>query len=558
MTEIEARFNQLLDRAYAAAEAADGYRDVLEQTRDFLFRDGATLHSDLPQHGERDIALERHLPQIRTLFERHSSMADREGLNYARLKVRQADGQTEANLAAEKLFGAVFPCRVETLAFDRAALQRIIHLSQTPESKEEVLLARVGEDETISSLAHVRRCEHSPGYIEISISYLDWTPELLSQVGGALGLTQKEQDVFGGFAEGLSQSDVAKRCNRSLETVRSQSKSILRKTGCARISDVVQIAAGLAYLLKQDLPTPARTDSTLSWQTPKDGVATLARPNNRTLAYYLRGSGKRDALFLHGFLQGPFFTPTFVRLLDEADTRLVCPSRPGFGYTSKSASRSDYEKTAVEDALALLDELSIDQTVLVCHQMSTNHAFRLIAAAPDRFRAMVMVSASPPLDDACLKQMDTLVRIAAAAARYTPSVLKLMNEIGIHSHRRNGGPEAFLRSRYKNSPLDLAALDDASLAQPQLDGVFHYIEQGSETLVRDGAACMADWSKLFVDSGCPQLWVHGAKCQTMPVEIVREMVETRLKARFDIVADTSTNLIHQRPDIIVSAIEQFL
>ncbi|MEP1144226.1 MAG: alpha/beta hydrolase [Henriciella sp.] len=556
MTDIETRYQRLVEKAYSAASSRDGYQDVLTQTHRYLFGEEAKLHADIPRGGARDIALEMHLPQLRMMFEERDAAAKAADQNYAVLTIRQRDGRTEANAAAQRLFDSTFPCQLETLPFDRASLQRITAIVHAGGSELDLVLARVGEDGPVSCLATIRQLD--PGISEVSISYLDWTPELTGRVARTLGLTTKEQDVFAGFANNLNQNEIAELNNRSVETVRSQSKSILRKTGCARMTEVVQIAAGLAYLLDQQKLTPEKGAAPLVWETPTSNMATLSRPALRTLAYYERGEGTRPVLYLHGFLQGPFFTPAFEDALTQADIRLICPSRPGFGYTTGSKTRSAYEQTALEDAIALLDHLSIDRTALVCHQLSTNHAFRLKAKVPDRISAMVMVSASPPIDDVYLKQMDTPTRIAAATARHTPSVLKLINEVGIRNYRRNGGPHAFLQSRYKSSRMDLATLNDPTLTKPQIDGVFHYIEQGSETLVRDAAASMADWSDLFVSEDCPQRWLHGAECKALQVDAVRDIVQSRLQARYDVVPGTSTNLIHQDPERVVSAIEKSL
>jgi len=554
MTDIETRYRQLVEEAYSASASDHGYRNVLEQTHRYLFSDEAKLHADLPLNGERDIALEMHLPQLRTLFESRHVDAKSSDQNYAILTIRHRDGQTHANAAAQRLIDGDFPCKLETLPFDRASLNRISETVHKVGCASDILLAQIGEEDPISCLATIRQVES--GTSEIAISFLNWTPDLVQRVSHALGLTPKEQDVFSGFADNLNQSEIAKRNNRSTETVRSQSKSILRKTGCARMSEVVQIAAGLAYLLDQDADVGAQ--DALVWETPKANMAMLPRPDSRSLAYYVRGGGTRNVLYLHGFLQGPFFTPAFDQQLTQADLRLICPSRPGFGYTTSSRNRSAYTQTALEDAIALLDHMGMDQTVLVCHQLSTNHAFRLKAHIPDRITAMVMVSASPPIDDVYLKQMDTPTRIAAATARHTPSILKLINEVGIQNFRRNGGPHAFLRSRYKSSHMDLATLDHPILTKPQIDGVFHYIEQGSETLVRDAASSMANWSDLFVSDDCPQRWLHGAECKALNVDAVREIVQSRLQARYDVVPGTSTNLIHQNPERVVSAIEKSL
>lgn len=552
MTDIETRYQKLVEQAYSASESDTGYSDVLEQTHRYLFSDEAKLHSDLPRNGSRDIALEMHLPQLKQLFEKRADSAQADYQSYALLSIRQRDGVVEANAPAKILLNREFPCKLESLPFDHTSLQRLMNTVNRPVDNFELLLTRIGEENPRSCLVIVR--ESQPGTSEVAISYLDWTPKLRDMVCRALGLSYRETQVFGELIQHKSFNEIAYALDRSPETVRSQSKSILRKTGCTKMSEVVQIASGLAYLLGHKTSTIVSPDDSLIWKTPTTRMATIPRPDGRSVAYYTRGEGRRRILFMHGFLQGPFFTPAFEQALSKADMRFICPSRPGFGYTAKSSSRSNYEETTVEDAVALLDHLEIEETILVCHQLSTNHAFRLKAQIPNRIKAMVMISASPPIDEAYLKQMDTPTRIAAATAKHTPSVLKLINEIGIYSYRRRGGPRAFLQSRYKSSEMDLSTLEDPVLCKPQIEGVLHYIEQGSETLVRDAVSSMENWGNLFVSDACPQHWLHGAQCTALKVQVVQGIIQKRIQARYDIVPDASTNLIHQKPELIASTI----
>ena len=396
----------------------------------------------------------------------------------------------------------------------------------------------------------------SPEKASISISAVDWNDKLVTRISEAFGLTLREREVFSHFVIGRSQEQVARASNRSVETVRSQAKSILRKTGCLKMSEVIQIAAGLAYITTDEPQTDDLEIATLDWETPTAGMSTLNRPNGRQLAVYTRGDGNTRVLFLHGFLQGPFFTQAFIDALSANDLCLICPSRPGFGYTSASINRNQYEETVLEDSIALLDHIDLRTTILVSHQLSSNHAFRLIQKYPDRFDAMLMVSAGPPIVDEYWRYMDRMTRVGAAAARHAPSVLKMINEIGIQTHRRKGGPLGFLRSRYRDSKLDLSTLNEPELANVQVQGVYHYIEQGAETIVREAASAMRDWSALLDVDHTRVKWMHGAQCSALSASIVRELIERRSNAEFEVISNAGTTLIHQRPELIASAIRE--
>ena len=169
---------------------------------------------------------------------------------------------------------------------------------------------------------------------------------------------------------------------------------------------------------------------------------------------------------------------------------------------------------------------------------------------------MLIVSAGPPIVDEYWRYMDRMTRVGAAAARHAPSVLKMINEIGIQTHRRKGGPLGFLRSRYRDSKLDLSTLNEPELANVQVQGVYHYIEQGAETIVREAASAMRDWSALLEVDHTRVKWMHGAQCSALSASIVRELIERRSNAEFEVISNAGTTLIHQRPELIASAIRE--
>ena len=109
MTDHEIRYAKLVDDAYAAVEADSAYLDILERTREFLFREDHHLFDDLADENRRDVALEMHLPRLRDLFASRAAHARPTGLNYAKLTVNLNDEAIECNEAAKTLYGPDYP-----------------------------------------------------------------------------------------------------------------------------------------------------------------------------------------------------------------------------------------------------------------------------------------------------------------------------------------------------------------------------------------------------------------------------------------------------------------
>lgn len=349
----------------------------------------------------------------------------------------------------------------------------------------------------------------------------------------------------------LTPRQIADLRNRSPETIKAQSKAILRKAGCARMPDVLQLCAGIAYLLEA-CPEPAEGGET--WTAPRRDMHVLARPGERQAAYYDYGGGGRAVLFVHGFIQGPFFTRRFLDAADRAGLRLICPSRPGFGHSSPSSSRRDFDETAAADAVAVLTSLGVTECVVAATQGGASHAFRVARLLGPHVRGMVLAACGVPIDEARhLPHMDPQTRLAAVATKHAPSLMAVMTRLAVAAHRRRG-IEAFLRRHWETSPADAKLLDDPSHLRIQTDGIRHIVQQGAEAWVRCGSAAMADWTQDADAVAAPKLWLHGARDTMMGVCFVEEFASAPGRGAFERVEDAGANLIHEHPELAVARI----
>ena len=111
------------------------------------------------------------------------------------------------------------------------------------------------------------------------------------------------------------------------------------------------------------------------------------------LHYELRGAGE-DVLLLHGFsssFAGTWERTSWVELLVHAGHRVVGPDVRGHGASSKPHTTDAYSTQAlVEDALALLDWLEIEETSVVGYSMGAGIALQLAMEDPSRVRGLVL------------------------------------------------------------------------------------------------------------------------------------------------------------------------
>jgi pimeloyl-ACP methyl ester carboxylesterase/DNA-binding CsgD family transcriptional regulator len=550
---VEKRYYDLLGAAYEVPLETARFDAFFERAMAFFFAEAeeGTLANDVPRFSQDDATLDSHSVRIAALVEaacrRDTNLT---GSFHAELTISRTSRRITGNSAAAQLTGGVFPCTLDDLPMDHVGKEaiRLALSSNKPQARDRVVLSNVGTDETRACLALIQRPPQDGEDLHVALSWIDWTDELLAHLADAFGLTPSETDVLQGFLNNLNQREVAELRNVSMETVKGQSRNILRKAGCARISDVLQLSASIAYLVRQ-MPQ-ATKPGVDTWETPKTSMSLLALPDGRELAWYRVGYGSKKVLFVHGFIQGPFFSPTFLRHLAKADIQLIAPSRPGFGYTSAARSARVFDETCVSDTLALVAHLGLKSVPICIHQGGSSHGFRIANALGSKVPGILIVDGGIPIDDKLhVSKMDPQTRFAAMSIRHAPSVMKLAMRVGLPIYRQRGTKD-FLQHQFVKSPRDLATLEIPELMTVQAQGLYHIVQQGVDTWMRDGAAAMADWSADLDAYRGPQVWLQAADCTVISAYQVADHMAHRPSVRFHIVEGQATNILQTAPELV--------
>lgn len=556
---MDRSFHDVLDAAYELPEEPEAFDRFLSEAKRYLFGDeaGAVIADHVAMVEDDDPSLDRHTNRLDRLIQKLVQSEGPTATRFHAILDISSSGSVMGNGAAERLFRCEFPTTLDALPLDHEALRFIRrYLSMTPISQvdDQVFLATVEADDTRSCMALIQRPADADGLARISVSYIDWSERLLTRIGAAFGLTSTETSVLAGYLHNQTPGDIAEDRGRSLETIKSQSKSILRKSGCARMSDVIHIAASIAYLLREMPDTAVESSASLRWETPKDGLKFCQTRDGRELAWYRVGSGTRPALFIHGLIQGPFFSEALVQRLNENDLFLICPSRPGFGYSQPSLTRKEYNQTVVNDCVDLLAHLKVSSLPVFVHQGGSSHGFRIATELGNACDGLLIIDGGVPVhDEASLRYMDSGSRMMAAANRRSPSFLKMLTRLGLATYRVRG-IEAFLRELYGNSAPDMAALENAEISRLAAEGIFHVTEQSAEIWVRDGNAAMADWEQDFEAYRGAQAWLLGEDAKILDPA----WVQTRLdkcdpeKVSLSVIANSGNTLLYTHPDTIVA------
>lgn len=551
----------LLDKAYEAPFRPDSFDEMMKAAHEFYFSDeqDTSYHELKNADYEDNPTIISHLNRIeRLLGERelenrsYSSNINRPSL--IALLIDPETGIVEGNSLAKDFFRHKFPIHINALNLDKTSSNTLMRLSKSTlkdsHFSNEICLIR--RKDSADETAYLAKCgrwinPEAPGGgstrgLAVSIAHFEWNSNALQFCQSMFGLSDSETEVLAALLNGLSQTEIAEKRGRSVETIKAQSKSILRKSGCRKTTDLLVLATTYGMLVDPSVAITSGAKSEMPDIARPDRI--FVRPDGRRISYGVYGdmSGK-PVLFIHGLVQGPFFPSDMVADFTQSGIKIIAPSRPGFGKTDAPLNWKDFDHVVIDDMKLLLPELTDEPLTIVAHQGGVSHACRIADALKEQTRNMLMVGAGIPIDEKRhIAHMGVQTRIAALGVKYTPRILETMVQIGITNWLRKG-LKPYLEHLYSNSPTDQDFLDDPRIYAVCEAGILHMVEQGAKALIHDGKAAMADWEADYTRLKCPIKWLHGTKDPIMRVDFVEDFVSAHGDAEIELI-ENGANTMH--------------
>ena len=548
----------LLDKAYEAPFQPDNFHELMKAAHNFYFKSWHDLSTNALTEidFEDDATLVSHLGRIEYLLRdrelenrSHASNLNRPTL--VALLIDPDTGICEGNHLASEFFGNRFPCTLKTLNVEKSSriqLQDMAKRAASSSFSNEICLIK-RNDAKEASLAKCGVWINLEGKdkdqtrgLAVSIAHFNWTPNALGFCQTMFQLTDSETHVLAALLNGKTQAEIADSRDRSVETIKAQSKSILRKSGCAKISELMVLATTYGLLVDPgDTHDFDYLDTRYAFAKP-DRI--LTRADGRKISYGVFGDPDGKAIFwVHGLIHGPFFPTDMIEAFKRDRLKVIAPSRPGFGLTDPPNSWAQFDQAVIDDAIEILAVTTQGPVTLVAHQGGVSHACRIAKAFGQKTKNMVMLGAGIPIDEKKhLVAMGLQTRIAAIGVKYTPRLLETMIRIAIANELRKG-IKPYLNHFFSNSPIDQDLLDDPRIYPLCEAGILHMIDQGPKAIIYDGSAAMADWSGDYLGLKCAIQWVHGSKDPVMRFDFVQEYVA---KYRGDpvLIVENGANTLH--------------
>ena len=404
-------------------------------------------------------------------------------------------------------------------------------------------------DKTLFMLAEMIENGENGRLIQVTQVLSGWHESVERMLADSFGLSEAETSIAGLLVEGADIAEIARRRASSVNTVRTQIKALLAKTGLNSRVDLVRILVALAA---------AADDAGARQGHVRLGRTTRFRQRNgRNVPFHRFGpENGRPFVFFHGMLDGCDLSARTVDLLHRHAITLFAPERPFFG----SAAGDDGPiETAPErfarDVEDLLDHLGLARAGLVGHMAGSVYAFAAAARLGRRAEAIISVAGGVPIVSP--KQFATMSprqRLIAHTARHTPKLLPFVLRAGIRQ-LDCGGEERFMHALYREAPADLATITDPETRNIISAGYHFTVSQGHRAFEIDSYHVVRDWSARVDASAAPVLLIHGRNDPVVSIDSV-ERFARRLgeRARLIIEEDAGQLLLYRNPGTVISAI----
>lgn len=365
---------------------------------------------------------------------------------------------------------------------------------------------------------------------------LVWPEGFQTTVQEAFGLTVAEVEIVRGVTLGLPLRDIAEARGRSVETVRTQVRSVLAKTETHSQAELVRVVLGLMDVAL--IPTPGEAGLPPRGALEPRALHEMRGPDGRRLTWIEFGDPRgAPVLYMHldfGLIRWPAAAE---RAAAARGLRVVVPVRAGYGRTEALPKGADHLAGVTRDYAAVADHLGLRQAVVVPLGADLRFAMNLSLKRPDLVRGIVGAACQLPIrTPGQYERMDKWQRFILANARHAPKVLPFLVQAGFSLARRLG-KEAFFRQVNGGSAADMETFARPDVRAAVLEGSDVCMAPKWSAHAAFTAECIGsekDWSAVVRQVTVPVVLLQGDQDPQSPVQTIRELAADypHLEVRF--------------------------
>lgn len=398
----------------------------------------------------------------------------------------------------------------------------------------------------------------------LTSSELGWSKMTEEAVRTSFGLSQAELSIVKALVEGQTLKTISQNRARSIETVRTQIRTILSKTKTRSQMELIRIVLAMLKMRTPDQVDDTPTNIT-SKGLPNITPISINRPGNRRLDHIVLGDpeGKPCLYFPigYGFIRWPANTETAAK---KMGLKVIVPIRAGYGKSTPLHKNSDLTQEYCDDFTAILDHHNVRQCPILSLGSDSYFAFQLAHRHPHRFNAIISCGGCLPLwHREQYERMQKWHRFINANARYCPQALPYLVKFGFFLAERLG-KNGFLDAVFGNSKGDVATYSQPEIAEALILGSetsLSKTHKSHRAFARDiEAYADGDWNKAVMSAKdvMPVHFLNGLEDQMVPPETLAEFQKKYPWIDFQVYPESGKLLFFQNWPDVFKLLKQYI
>lgn len=533
--------DDILSAIYDVALAPECYARLLpHMDRDAARSDADT---DLPEH-----MLLTHFRRAEEILERGQAEDRQDAVATLMARFSQStailvNARQEVlavNGASEQLFGVrpgerltradlAHDTRNALLTLVRKRLARPDAFAQASDSV--LALHRHDQPRPVLLQLHVHQLPRIGEVVLILSSDLIWPDGFDGVLSAAFGLTPTETAVIRRLINSENIQEIATARDRSIDTIRTQVKTILSKTGTRSQAELIRIVLMMMHMAtgptaRLDPEDPADTAHTIRWQS-------LTLRDGRRMDYREFGAAEGRPVVVwpmdYGFTRWPQAAERRAKALG---LRVILPLRGGYGPSETPPARGLISEHYARDVAELVRHLGLPPCPHLSMGVDLMFVARFAALFPDLITGVMASAAVFPITEAAqIRVMDKWHRMILATARNTPRLLPFLVKAGF-ALALKAGKDEFMHNIFADAPGDLALLDDPDTRSALIKGTHFTLSKehnAAEVFTRTTIEQMTrDWRADLraLEQSVPVHLLQGEEDTEVPPEMLeRHMID---------------------------------
>ncbi len=382
------------------------------------------------------------------------------------------------------------------------------------------------------------------------LSLMDWSDAFSDELADRLNLSDAQLRVAKGLLEGLTAQEISGDLDRSVATIRSHIKALLRKTGARRQTELVQLLTILRQTA-ETAPLPAKADNaTTDFQTVElsgpAGVLSVVEYGEGTPVLYFTTSSRPEEV-------------ASVRSAFAASgLRIIAPARPGFRGTAPASGCAS--EALLNDWLDLLMERAGPAPIFAGHREGGILAAKAAARAVKSGRAiggLALISTGAPVAKVSqFKHAPPTIRRSFLGAHYAHTAVVLGYKTAARIFRTGkAGENKIVQYFSRDSPADAIKLSDPLFYEITRDNIAYCFIEPTQ-IVKDIADWTTDWSSVIetIKSATDVLFIHGELHTFQKMDDILEVCAGEISIKSFVVSGAAQLALYEQPFAVGRAI----